>query len=92
MIEVYSSTFKCSDGLSEDTIVTRHTNNAVEIIVEDAEAAFDPAGNADDNDPHIALNNIKERLKMTCDGKMTIAPRDGGGTSVTVTIPLAKPE
>ena len=53
---------------------------------------FDPAGNADGNDPHIALNNIKKRLKMTCDGKMTIAPRDGGGTSVKVTIPLAKPE
>jgi len=78
---------KSSNDPIHITIVTRHTNNAVEIIVEDDGVGFDPAGNTDDNDPHIALNNIKERLKMTCDGKMTIAPRDGGGTSVKITIP-----
>ena len=78
---------KSSNDPIHITIVTRHTNNAVEIIVEDDGVGFDPVGNADDNDPHIALNNIKERLKMTCDGKMTIAPRDGGGASVKITIP-----
>ena len=78
---------KSSNDPIHITIVTRHTNNAVEIIVEDDGVGFDPVGNADDNDPHIALNNIKERLRMTCDGKMTIAPRDGGDTSVKITIP-----
>jgi len=77
---------KSSNDPIHITIITRHTNNAVEIIVEDDGVGFDPAGNADDNDPHIALNNIKERLKMTCDGKMTIVPRDSGGTSVKITI------
>ena len=48
---------------------------------------FDPAGSSDNNDPHIALNNIKHWLEMTCKGKLTISPREGGGTSVKITIP-----
>lgn len=69
------------------SVITKQTGKSVEIIVEDDGVGFDPARNSDDNDPHIALNNIKERLKMMCGGKMTIAPRDGGGTAVTITIP-----
>ena len=64
-------------------------DNAVEIIVEDDGVGFDPARNSDDNDPHIALNNIRQRLEMMCKGKLTIAPRDGGGTAVKITIPRA---
>ena len=37
--------------------------------------------------PHIALENIRQRLSMMCGGKLTIRPREGGGTVVTVTIP-----
>ena len=59
-----------------------------EIIVENTGANFDPvAGN---NEPHIALNNIRERLDMMCGGKLTITTREEGGTSVKVTIPAAK--
>ena len=36
---------------------------------------------------NMALNNIKERLEMMCKGKLTISPREGGGTVVTLTIP-----
>ncbi len=64
-------------------------DNAVEIIVEDDGVGFDQACSADDNDPHIALNNIRQRLEMMCKGKLTIAPRDGGGTAVKITIPRA---
>ena len=78
---------KSSNDPIHITIVTRHTNNAVEIIVEDDGVGFDPARNSDDNDPHIALNNIKDRLEMMCKGKLTISPRDGGGTSVRITLP-----
>ena len=53
-------------------------------IVENSGADFDPQ---DDNEPHIALNNIRQRLEMMCGGSMTIKPRVGGGTIVTVTIP-----
>ena len=66
------------------SVVTRKTDNAIEIIVEDNGAGYAPA---DDNEPHIALNNIRRRLDMMCKGKLEITPREGGGTSVKVTIP-----
>ena len=69
------------------SVMTRQTDKSIEIIVEDDGVGFDPARNSDDNDPHIALNNIKERLEMMCRGKLTISPRDGGGTSVKITLP-----
>lgn len=65
-------------------VKTRLTDNGSEVIVENDGHGFNPA---DDNEPHIALNNIRQRLKMMCKGKLKIAPRDGGGTVVTVFIP-----
>ena len=67
------------------TVITRKTDTANEIIVEDDGPGFKPA---DDNEPHIALNNIRERLEMMCKGKLEISQRDGGGTRVKVTIPV----
>ena len=69
------------------SVKTRQTGKSVEIIVEDDGVGFDPARNSDDNDPHIALNNIKDRLEMMCKGKLTISPREGGGTSMKITLP-----
>ena len=71
------------------SVVTRKTDKASEILVEDDGPGFEADGN---NEPHIALNNIRERLDMMCGGTLEISPREGGGTSVKVTIPLAKPE
>ncbi|MGX8704862.1 MAG: sensor histidine kinase [bacterium] len=70
-------------------VVTRKTETASELIVEDNGPGFDP--NVDDNDePHIALNNIRHRLELMCNGTLEISPREGGGTSVKVTIPAAE--
>lgn len=66
-------------------VKTRLTNSGSEIIVENDGHGFNPA---DDNEPHIALNNIRQRLEMMCKGKLKIAPREGGGTVVTVFIPM----
>lgn len=66
------------------SVVTRKTDTGNEIIVEDDGPGFDPV---DDNEPHIALDNIRQRLEWMCKGKLMIAPREGGGTSVKVTIP-----
>ena len=74
------------------SVITKQTGKSVEIIVEDDGVGFDPARNSDDNDPHIALNNIKERLEMMCKGKLTISQREGGGTSVKITIPKERSE
>lgn len=65
-------------------VKTIQTNSGSEIIVENDGPDFNPV---DDNEPHIALNNIRQRLEMMCKGKMEITPREGGGTSVKVTIP-----
>ncbi|MBR0060940.1 MAG: histidine kinase, partial [Selenomonadaceae bacterium] len=67
------------------SIKTRETDSGSEIIVEDNGPGFD--FKSDDNKPHIALKNIMQRLEIMCGGKMTINPRAGGGTIVTVTIP-----
>ena len=72
------------------SIRTRHTDfnesgrSAAEIIVEDTGPGFDPS---DESKPHTTLGNIRQRLEMMCGGSMTIKPRDGGGTLVTITIP-----
>ena len=55
-----------------------------EIVVEDDGPGFDAAV-ADD--PRTTLANIRQRLEMMCGGALAIAPRDGGGTKVTVMVP-----
>ena len=71
------------------SVITRKTDMAIEIIVEDDGPGFKPT---EDNEPHTALNNIRERLEMMCKGTLTISSREGGGTRVTVTIPIDKDE
>ena len=66
------------------SIRTRKTASGSEITVSDNGPGFHPA---DDDEPHIALNNIRQRLEIMCGGSLAITPGDGGGTVVTVTIP-----
>ena len=67
------------------SVVTRQTDLSSEIIVNDDGPGFKPT---DDDEPHIALNNIRQRLELMCGGTLEVAPREGGGTSVKVTIPI----
>ena len=77
-------------GMDQDSeplhiiIRTRRTESGNEIIVENNGADFRPA---DDKEPHIALENIRQRLEVMCNGIMKIMPREGGGTVVKVIIP-----
>ena len=66
------------------SIQTRETDSGSEIIVSDNGPGFEPA---DDDKPHIALANIRQRLEMMCRGEMTIMQREGGGTVVRLIIP-----
>ena len=66
-------------------IRTRQTDSGSEIVVEDNGPGFAPTDDA--SEPHIALTNIRQRLKLMCGGKLTIRPREDGGTVVNVTIP-----
>ncbi|MBQ7598580.1 MAG: histidine kinase [Clostridia bacterium] len=71
------------------SIRTRETSLGSEIIVENDGADFNAA--KENNEPHIALSNIRQRLEIMCGGTLTILARDGGGTIVKVTIPFKRP-
>ena len=66
------------------SVTTKAAENGSEIIVEDTGMGF---GSSDKGGQHIALKNISERLKMMCNGTLTISPRENGGTVVCVFIP-----
>lgn len=63
---------------------TRKTDSGSVITVVDNGRGFDLT---DDSEPRIALKNIQQRLEMMCGGSISITPRDGGGTVVSMTIP-----
>ena len=65
-------------------IRTRKTERGNEITVEDSGPGFQGDEN---DDPHVALDNIRERLKIMCGGTLEISPREGGGTTVTIVVP-----
>ncbi len=65
-------------------IRTEEADSASKIIVENDGVSFDPMN---DDEPHTALENIRQRLSMMCRGQLDIVPRVGGGTVVRVTIP-----
>ncbi len=66
------------------TIRSCRRDNASVIVVEDNGSGVDPA---EINESHTTLANIRQRLELMCGGKLEITPRNGGGTTVTVTIP-----
>ena len=65
-------------------IRTRSTDSGSEITVEDNGPGYEEA---DDNKPHIALANIRQRLELVCGGTMNISKRKSNGTVVKITIP-----
>jgi hypothetical protein len=67
-------------------IRTRETDAGYEITVEDNGPGFAQT-NMDESEPHIALANIQQRLEIMCGGKLTVMPREGGGTVVKVILP-----
>ena len=67
-------------------IRTRETDAGHEITVEDNGSGFDE-NKTEDREPHIALANIQQRLEIMCGGKLTVMPREGGGTVVKVILP-----
>ncbi len=66
------------------TIKTCEAEGEIRLIVEDNGVGFnyDETGSAGG-----ALENIKERLKLMCNGSLSIMPREHGGTIVTIGLP-----
>ena len=77
-------------GMDPDTgplhvyVRTQAHGHASEVIVENDGCDFVAT---DDDGHHVGLSNIRQRLRLMCDGKLTIEPREGGGTIVRVWIP-----
>lgn len=71
------------------SIATEDTGHGVQITVEDTGPGFSPAQY---NEPHITLDNIRERLRVMCGGALTIEPREAGGTKVTIFVPRRRDE
>ena len=68
-------------------IRTRQTKDGHEIIIEDTGRSFDSRIITQvygENRVHIGLSNIRERLRIMCDGTLNIEPRKEGGTIVTL--------
>lgn len=60
---------KADGGTLNIVIRTRQTTKGIEVIVENTGASF---GEIKNDDPHIALNNMRERLRMMCSGTLTV--------------------
>ena len=67
------------------SIITEESDEGVSVIVEDTGPGYAPS---DDNEPHIALENIRKRLKTMCGGSLETTPREDGGTRVIIRIPI----
>lgn len=65
-------------------IRTRAVNGGSEITVENDGAGFTPPLEVEEG---VGLGSTKARLRRMCGGNLILAPRDGGGTVVTVWIP-----
>lgn len=81
-------------GISPDldplylTVATEDAGEGVKLTVEDTGPGFAPS---DGDEPHIALDNIRRRLKAMCGGTLEIEPREQGGMRVTVFVPQNPP-
>ena len=75
-------------------IRTKKTEEGAEIIVENTGADIDPEEEirikSSEKEPHIGLENVADRLKSLCGGKLMMSPRRNGGVVVTMTIPEQK--
>ncbi|MBE6141402.1 MAG: hypothetical protein E7175_00940 [Erysipelotrichaceae bacterium] len=65
------------------SVRTEKVDNGSVIIVSDTGHGI---ANKDNGEPHIALNNIRERLSAI-KGTLTISPNENGGTIVNIYIP-----
>ncbi|MCR5623786.1 MAG: histidine kinase [Lachnospiraceae bacterium] len=65
-------------------ISTKETNTGYEIIVKDDGSGFEPVNKSE---PHITMDNIKQRLQMMCKGTMSVTSHKDEGTEVKITIP-----
>ncbi len=70
-------------------ILSRAVPGGAELTVEDDGPGYAPPSR-EDNEAHIGLSSVRERLELMCSGTLSVGPRAGGGTTVTVFVPSGK--
>ena len=71
------------------SIRTRKVKNTVKITIKDDGPGFSThEKDSTDKRTHIALDNIRNRLKLICNGTLEIEAPESGGTVVIITIPF----
>ena len=75
-----------ANGCGTVTLAARDCGDHYEVRVTDDGPGFDPASLPDDED-HIGLHNVRERLETVCGGSLTIRSAPGCGTTVTIRLP-----
>ena len=72
------------------SIKTREGNGYIKVSISDNGAGFDVAeyeGSEKDNEDHIGIANVKNRLKIMKDAEMRIFSKVGEGTTIDIIIP-----
>ena len=69
------------------TVATEDAGNGVRIIIEDTGPGY---VSQEKHESQIALDNIRDRLNVLCGGTLDIAPREAGGTKVTIFVPWSE--
>lgn len=60
------------------------------IVIEDNGIGFKELSAKSDDETHIGINNVRERLKEMCNGTMTIDSKPNNGTKVVLRIPVSE--
>lgn len=75
------------EGVSHLYISTRETDAFYEIEIRDTGVGFDASIPQNDDNKHIGISNVRQRLKMLCNGTLDVESTLGIGTTVLIKIP-----
>ena len=75
------------EGVSHLYISTRETDAFYEIEIRDTGVGFDASVPRNDDNKHIGISNVRQRLKMLCNGTLDVESTLGIGTTVLIKIP-----
>lgn len=65
-------------------IITRARDNCHEILIWDNGVGFDTQTLENEDESHIGLRNVRDRVERMCGGTLTVESRIGEGTSVKI--------
>ncbi len=74
-------------GAAAATVELRIEGERLELVVEDDGHGFDPAADEGPGDGHFGLSIMRERARGS-GGECSVGPRPGGGTRVTLRMPV----